>query len=1170
MHKYNSLRCCTIGVWIALGFIASQDAIAQSRITEAIQNTQRVVVTGSSPNRLIGLSHDTGRLPSSQKLGRMVLLLAPTATQDQAAADLIASQHDASSPLFHKWLTPAEFGQQFGVADTDSAQVRQWLEGQGLIVHQVSQSLRFIVFSGNVAQVESAFATQMHSYTYKNKTFIANSKEIQLPAAFRNVVKGVVRLHSTPSSPAIIGGPKVHFKKAGGQFTFDDSSHGMAPADFAKIYNVQPLYNAGINGNGQSIAIVGRSNINIQDIRDFRNLLGLPVNDPQIIVNGDDPGITTDVDEATLDVTWSGAVAPMAKIDFVVSESNFADGVDVSAEYIVDNNIAPVMSTSYGSCETDLGPVENAFYNSLWQQAAAQGITSFVSAGDNGGAGCAAPGGGVYSSGVLAVNGIASTPFNVAVGGTQFDDTSNPAKYWSATNDPTTGESAVSYIPEIVWNESSNDPNNVSLYAGSGGVSSLYPKPSWQTAVGVPNDGARDLPDISLSASLHDGYLVCLNGNCGYGDYFFTFGGTSASSPAAAGIMALVNQKMGGKPQGMANYVFYRLAKVPGVFHDTIKGNNKVPDPKGQYTVGYSAGTGYDLATGLGSMDVNALVNHWKAAASGVSSAVTLALGNGQSASAVHGKPITFQATVACSASGTCAAPTGAVALSAKSSAAVTVGVGSGDLTPLSNSSVADILTSVVPGGTYNVSARYSGDGKYSPGTSNEVPVTVSAEKSQTLVGSVGGSTFTTGPITVSYGESWPVAVIVAGNSGHGYPSGQVTMTADGNPITNGGVYDYAAGTFAPSTMTLNYGENSAIKTTLPTSQSSTISYVLPTQALGVGSHRLIASYPGDPSFAASKGSYTYTVSPAQGIFEDFFPVGDTVANAPVQLVTQMGFASLGFAPYGGTITVSDITTGSPVVLGRGKVDSSLYGGYWTTTVNVPTAGTRTLKFDYTGDANVKGASQTYYVPFSATDYSYVTLSTSAANSFGGQPITLTATVGSGVPLHVATGTITFFNGSTAIGGAKVPKSGTVVFVTRKLAAGVDNLTASYTGDAILTTSASSPIPVTVADYVMQVLPASVKIAQGQSEKVTLDLIPQGGFAEPVQLSCSNLPTDVICKFSQPTVTLGGVNPVTVSLTLKASKAAEVTTKPVAVTITATSVAGTAPKTSTLHLTIKK
>jgi subtilase family serine protease len=204
-----------VGACFALGF-TSQGSIAQSRITEAVQNTQRITIPGTTPSRLISLSSDVGRLPGSQKLGRMVLLLAPTAAQDQAAADLIASQHDASSPLFHKWLTPAEFSQQFGVADTDSTQVRQWLENQGLTVHQVSQSLRFIVFSGNVSQVENAFVTQMHSYTYKNKTFIANSKDIQLPMALRNVVKGVVRLHSNPSSPAVVEGPKVNFKKVGG------------------------------------------------------------------------------------------------------------------------------------------------------------------------------------------------------------------------------------------------------------------------------------------------------------------------------------------------------------------------------------------------------------------------------------------------------------------------------------------------------------------------------------------------------------------------------------------------------------------------------------------------------------------------------------------------------------------------------------------------------------------------------------------------------------------------------------------------------------------------------------------------------------------------------------------------------------------------------------------
>jgi subtilase family serine protease len=1169
MHGNVGFRNSAKAVCIAIGLIISQLATAQSRITEAVENTNRIAINGSTPNRLLSVSQEAGRLPASQNLGKMVLMLGPTPEQDQAVADLIASQHDSSSPSYHKWLTPAEFGQRFGIADTDSSQVRQWLESQGLTVHQVSQSRRFIVFSGNVAQVENAFSTEMHSYTYKGKNFISNSNDIQLPAALRNVVKGVVRLHSNPTAPSVVGGQKIHFKKGGGQFTFDVGVHGIAPADFAKIYNVQPLYDAGINGTGQTIAIVGRSNILIQDVRDFRNLLGLPVNDPQIIINGDDPGITADLGEATLDVTWSGAVAPMAKIDFVVSQSNFADGVDASAAYIVDNNVASIMSTSYGACETNLGPVGNAFYNSLWQQAAAQGITSFVAAGDNGGAGCDAPGGGVYSSGILAVNGIASTPYNVAVGGTQFDDTTSPSTYWSATNNPTTGESALGYIPEMVWNESSNDPNSISLYSGSGGVSSLYAKPLWQTAVGVPNDGARDLPDISLTASLHDGYLVCMQGYCSYGDYFYEFGGTSASSPAAAGIMALVNQKMGGQPQGMANYTFYRLAKVPGVYHDTTKGNNKVPDPNGQFTVGYDATSGYDLASGLGSMDVNALVNNWKAACSGAGTDITLALGNGQKATVVHGTPISFDTTVACSAAGTCAAPTGLVALSA-ASATTTVGVGSGDLTPLTNSSVANILTSVVPGGNYNVSARYSGDGKYGPSTSNAIPVTVSAEKSQTFVGSVGGGTFATGPISVGYGLSWPVGIIVAGNSGYGYPSGQITMTADGTPITTGGVYNYATGVFAPSTMTLNYGEKSITKAGLPSSQSSTIPYVLPTQSLGAGTHQLVASYPGDPSFGPSQGSYTYTVTQAQGAILDFFPVGDLVANAPIQVAAQVGFSNGGFAPYGGIITISDITSGNPVVLGKSAVDSTKYNGYWTTNVKVTTPGTHTIRLDYTGDSNVKGVSQTYYLPFTATDSSYVTLSTDITNSFGGQPVTLTATVGSGLPLYVANGTITFFNGATAIGSAKVPKNGTLVFVASKLAPGTNSLTASYSGDTVLTASVSAPVLEMVSDYIVQLLPATLTVKEGHSGSVTLDLIPQGSFANPVQLTCSNLPTDVTCNFSKSTVNLDGVNPATVSLTVNAEKSGEFSNKPTTVTVTATSVAGTTPKTSLLELTIKK
>lgn len=1125
---------------IALSLAFGHTALSQSRVTNAISNDQRVSIKGSSPDRLISKSQDTGRLSGSQNLGQMVLLLAPTAEQDRAAAALVASQSDPTSPSFHKWLTPAQFGKQFGIADTDSKQVRQWLEGQGLVVRSVSQSGRFIVFSGNVSQVESAFSTQMHSYSYKDKTFISNSTDIKLPAALRNVVQGVVRLHSIPSTPAaiLVSKNKVHFEKKGGQYTSDDGSHYIAPADFAKIYNVQPLYAAGINGTGQTIAIVGESNINIQDIRDFRNVVGLPANDPNIIINGDDPGQTADVAEATLDVTWSGAIAPMAQIDFVVSQSNFAQGVDISAEYIVDNNLAPIMSTSYGECEATMGPVDTAFYNALWQQAAAQGITSFVSAGDSGGADCDSPDAGFYSSGGFAVNGLASTPYNIAVGGTQFDDTANPSQYWNPTNDPVTGESALSYIPELVWNESNNDPNDVSLYAGGGGVSTIYTKPDWQTAAGVPADGMRDVPDISFTAALHDGYLLCIFEYCSNGgDFFLVYGGTSASSPAAAGVMALVNQKMGGQPQGIANYTFYKLASVTGVYHDTVNGNNKVPDANGQYTIGYDAAPGYDQASGLGSMDVNALVNHWAAASTGAGTTTTLAL-NGIGTNVAHGTAIPFQATVSCS--GTCTSPTGAVALMATSTStsATAVGVGSGTLTPSSTNSIANILTSTVPGGSYAVTARYSGDGKNSPSVSTAVPVTVTPEKSQTIIGSVGGGTFATGSISVGYGLPWPIALVVAGKSGSGFPTGNMTLTADGKPIVTGGPFDYNTDTYPPSSLTLNYGEKAQLLTSLPSSQSSTISYVLPTQQLGAGTHHLVAKFPGDPSFAASQGTYNYTVTKAQGIIEDFFTAGDTVINTPVALVAQMGFASNGFAPYAGVMTVTDITTGTPVLLGSGVVDSTLYGGYWNVVVQVSTPVTHILRLDYAGDANVIGTSQTFYVPFTSTDDSFTSLSTDNTNYYGGQPVTLTAMVSSNVQLHVATGTVTFLSGTAIIGTAKLDATGTATLVSTTVPPGSDSITASYSGDSVLNPSVSAPILDSVSDYVLQALPASLTVKSGQPGSVSVNLIPLGGFAQLVKLACTGLPAGYTCQFASSTVTLNGSTPTTVTLILNPSNTA--------------------------------
>ena len=1127
MGQRKSLGCIAGIVWVLLGLVSGQAALSQTRIASAVNNNQRVVMRGTTP-ALIAKSTETGRMPAGQDLGRMILQLAPTAQQDQKAAKVVAALHDPSSPSYHKWLTPAQFGQLYGVSDYDAAQVQGWLQNRGLTVHEISQSHRFIVFSGTVAQVEDAFATQMHNYSYQDKSFVSNSTDIQIPAALQSVVKGVVRLHGDPRTPNAFMGGKVFFKKSPGQFSFDDGSHYMTPADFAKIYNLQPLYAAGIDGTGQTIAIVGRSNIDVQDIHAFRSLLGLPVNDPQVIVNGDDPGMTFyDLPEATLDVTWSGAVAPMATIKFVVSQSNFTDGVDVSAAYIVDHNVAPVMSTSYGACEQNLGAVGTAFYNSLWLQAAAEGITSFVSAGDNGGAGCDSPGAGLYGTGV-AVNGIASTPYNVAVGGTQFDDTANPSAYWSDTNDPATGLSALGYIPEKVWNDSTADPNYPQLWAGSGGVSTLYAKPDWQTAPGVPNDGMRDLPDFSLSASGHDGYLVCLYRNCDFGPYFYFFGGTSASSPAAAGIMALVNQKLGGQPQGMANYVFYRLATVPGVYHDTVVGDNAVPDANGQYTLGYSAGPGYDLATGLGSFDANALVNNWQAASATLGSTTTLQLGS--ASPVVHGTPITFNAAVKCSGTG-CTDPTGTVSLSATpSTGGNVVMAGQGLLNPGTPTSNSTIQTQKVPGGTYNVTARYSGDGTYYSSSSGPVQVTVTPEASQTYLGVLGGGSFNLTPSSIPYDEPLHLGFVVTGNSGFGYPSGTLTLQEDGQSVST-----VLADTVTPSPVTLNYGENSPLltSTSATASQASTISYLKPGSAIGL--HQLVASYPGDNSFSSStSNAYSFTITKAHSVIADFFPNGTPVANVPVMVGGQVALSNF-CAPYGGTITVSDMTSGTPVVVGSGTLNP-LYCDSYNFPVTFPASGTRIVRVDYSGDSNVNPSFAVYPVfPVAANVPASVSLSADLPTATAGTAVTLTAVVTSDAQLHTPTGTVTFLDGTAVLGTAALDATGTAVFVTKTLAGGQHNITASYPGDAITTASVSSPITEVILDYIFQALPGSLTIQGGQSGTAALNVIPLGGYSQAVQFSCGPLPAGVGCVFSQSSVTPDGVHPSTATLTIKTS-----------------------------------
>src|SRR5579863_2531221 len=563
------------------------------RIVSPISNQQRIVLSGQR-HPLARAEYFIGQAAPELYMGRMILVLRADPAQDAALEELIRAQQDPESPYYHRWLTPEQFGTRFGISQNDLRQVTAWLQSRGMRIEEVPASRRTVVFSGAARQVESAFQTRIHRYLVNGEMHYANATDPEIPRALAAVVGGVVSLHDFRSVPAHVVAP---------QYTAANGAHFLMPQDWATIYDVDPLYDQGLDGTGQSIAVLGRVDIALSDIRTFRTSAGLPAKDPQIIVNGADPGFPwcDDELESAMDVEWAGAIAKNATVKFVTTKSTTSsDGINLSAQYAVNHNVAPIITLSYGLCEGSLGTAGNAFWNSTWAQAAAQGMSVLVSSGDGGAAGCDSPALKAATRG-RAVNGLCSTPYTTCVGGTQFYDSYNPAQYWSQTN--SSGQSsALGYIPESVWNESGWSGG---LWAGGGGTSTIYSKPAWQAGAGVPADGKRDVPDVAMHASIQDAYVVQVQGGIFYAS------GTSAAAPSLASVMALVNE-LAGAAQGSANPVFYALANQqlstggPAVFHDITSGNNSVPG-----VTGFNAGAGYDEATGLGSVDASLLVNHW-------------------------------------------------------------------------------------------------------------------------------------------------------------------------------------------------------------------------------------------------------------------------------------------------------------------------------------------------------------------------------------------------------------------------------------------------------------------------------------------------------------------------------------------------------------------------------
>jgi hypothetical protein len=704
-----------IKVYLLLGVSYGIVSAQQVRIPAGLEESQRMTLAGHRPG-WARPEADLGPVADSEVIHYATLVFRRTPAQEAELARLRSGQRDSHSTDYHRWLTPAQFADRFGMSAADLARVGAWLVSKGFTIDAQAVSRTWIAFSGTAAQVNAAFGADLHRYRVRGAVHRAPSGDLSIPAALGAAVLGIRGLDD-------LFGEHVGHKIAEGTPALEVSNgrNALAPGDLEAIYGIVPLRAEGLDGSGQSIAIVGRSNVDLNDLKAYRMEFNLPPKTPSIVAVTD-PGVSflaTDQEEASLDMEISSAIAPQADQTYV-----YANNIEDALQYVIDKAIAPVMSSSYLNCESGFAPSHMAMLAAMAQEADTKGISWVNASGDSGAASCDAHDvtNGIATNG-LWVNVYAAIPEVTGVGGTAVVQGTAGETAWNSI-DGTNVASATGYVPETAWNDSLA---RGSLEASGGGVSRGFAKPSWQQGPGVPNDGMRDVPDISLLASsLRDAYSICNASSCNG-----LTGGTSAGTPLFAGVVALLNQylikhgalKVAGL--GSINANLYSLAtastNLAAVFHDITTGDNIVPCAAGSPdcaggTLGYSAGTGYDLATGWGSVDVGQLFAVWLAKDLSLAPSTTLLT------LATPGSPDmqTFQVTVSAANGGS--APTGSVTL-----AAGAVLLGTVPLSRGSNSSSAtfSIYSNQLPAGISLAVARYGGDTAYAPSSSAPVAVTI-------------------------------------------------------------------------------------------------------------------------------------------------------------------------------------------------------------------------------------------------------------------------------------------------------------------------------------------------------------------------------------------------------------------------------------------------------------